>query len=86
MPRKSRHLPKHHAGQVRRYRSLSFSAPIELEEYMDKAAERKGMNRSAWLCWLVTQYLWLERGLSPPAAVPEEPPPKIPTRRKQKSS
>jgi hypothetical protein len=75
MPRK---LPKHHAGQIRKTVSLSFSAPVELEDYMNRAAARRQMNRSQFLCWLVTQYLYLERGQLPPAPFLEESPPTLP--------
>jgi hypothetical protein len=42
--------------------SLSFSAPIELEQPMNIAAARLGMNRSQFLCRLITQHLYAERG------------------------
>jgi len=83
MPKK---LPKHHPGQIRKTVSLSFSAPLELEQAMNRAATRRGMNRSAYICWLVVNYLYIERGLLPPAPMAEELPqlPQIPTRIRRK--
>ena len=56
MPRK----PKHHPGQARTHVSLSFTAPLELEEPMNQAAAAKGMNRSQYLCWLVQQDIYFQ--------------------------
>jgi hypothetical protein len=85
VPRK----PKYHSGQIRKTVSLSFSAPRELEDYMNRAAARRGMNRSQWLCWLVTQHVYIENGQMPPNPLGAEPPPQlptIPTRIKRKKS
>jgi hypothetical protein len=40
---------------------LSFTAPLELEEPMNQAAARRGMNRSQYICWLVQQDLYLQQ-------------------------
>ena len=82
MPRK----PKHHAGQVRKTVSLSFSAPIELEEPMNQLAARRGMSRSQYICWLVLQHMYLERGQAPPPPRLEDLPPlpKVPIRIRRK--
>jgi hypothetical protein len=53
--------PKHHAGQNKTHVSLSFTAPLELEEPMNRAAAAKGMNRSQYICWLVQQDLYQQR-------------------------
>ena len=79
-------LPKHHAGQVRKTVSLSFSAPIELEEPMNQMAARRGMSRSQYICWLVMQHLYLDRGQLPPLPIDDALPalPKMPPRVRRK--
>jgi hypothetical protein len=81
-------LPKHHAGQVRRTVSLSISVPLELEAPLNQAAAHRGMNRSQFVCWLATNYLYLQRGQLPPEPVPAELPPlpKAPPRIRRKAS
>jgi hypothetical protein len=52
--------PKHHAGQNKTHVSLSFTAPLELEDPMNRMAAARGMNRSQYLCWLVQQDIYLQ--------------------------
>ena len=52
--------PKH---QHRTTVSLSFSAPVEIEELMDDAALWRGMNRSQYICWLVRKDLDMSGGV-----------------------
>jgi hypothetical protein len=52
--------PKHHPGQARNFVSLSFTAPLELEEPMNEAAAKRNMNRSQYICWLVQQDLYFQ--------------------------
>ena len=39
----------------KKFVSLSFTAPLELEDPMNAQAASRGMNRSQYLCWLVQQ-------------------------------
>ncbi len=83
-------LPKHHLAQIRRTVSLSISVPLELEAPLNQAAALRGMNRSQFICWLLTNYLYLQRGQLPPDPFPSQLPPlpKAPprVRRKPKSA
>jgi hypothetical protein len=49
---------------------------------MNRAAARRGMNRSQYICWLVMNHLYIERGQMPPPAILEELPPlpRVPSR------
>jgi len=78
-------LPKHHKGQVRKTVSLSISVPIELEEYMNRAAAFRGMNRSQYVSWLIRQHAYIERGQLPPAMLEIPPVPEAPSRVKRKA-
>jgi hypothetical protein len=53
--------PKHHAGQQKKFVSLSFTVPLELEQPMNEEAARRGMNRSQYICWLVQQDIYLQQ-------------------------
>ena len=74
VPRK----PKHHAGQRKNFVSLSFTAPSELEEPMNRAAASRGMNRSQYISWLVQQDIYVLQRM--PSASGETLLPKIPPR------
>jgi hypothetical protein len=74
VPRK----PKHHAGQQKNFISLSFTAPSELEEPMNRAAAARGMNRSQYISWLVQQDIHALQRM--PLASGESFLPKIPPR------
>jgi hypothetical protein len=81
MPRK----PKHWPDDVRTHVSLSFTAPLELEQPMNQAAAAKGMNRSQYICWLVQQDIYFQ------ARTPSQPDvksllPKVPPRIRRKAS
>ena len=84
----ARKLPKHHPGQIRQTVSLSISVPLELEDYMNRQAARHGMNRSQYICWLVYNAHYIERGQAPPPTLTQElpPAPRIPSRIKRKSA
>jgi hypothetical protein len=65
----------------KKYLSLSFTAPLELEEPMNQAAAARGMNRSQYICWLVQQDMYAQLR-SPP--VPLTASPKMPPRVRRK--
>jgi hypothetical protein len=66
---------KHHPGQQKTHVSLSFTAPFELEEPMNRAAAARGMNRSQYICWLVRQDLhFYSHAMPSPVQTPEAPP------------
>jgi hypothetical protein len=87
MPRKPNQprKPKHHAGQIRTHVSLSFTAPLELEEPMNQAAAAKGMNRSQYICWLVQQDIRFQER-NPPQGNGATLLPKVPPRIRRKAS
>jgi hypothetical protein len=74
MPRK----PKQ-PESVRTHVSLSFTAPLELEEPMNQAAAAKGMNRSQYICWLVQQDIRFQER-NPPQGSGKTLLPKVPPR------
>jgi hypothetical protein len=81
MPRKPKHLP----DGVRTHVSLSFTAPLELEEPMNQAAAAKGMNRSQYICWLVMEDIRTQER-HPPQGDGKTLLPKVPPRIRRKSS
>jgi hypothetical protein len=81
MPRKPKPLP----DQVRTTVSLSFTAPLELEEPMNQAAAAKGMNRSQYICWLVQQDIRFQER-NPPQGNGATLLPKVPPRIRRKAS
>src|SRR5215469_14041009 len=68
---------------LKKYVSLSFTAPLELEEPMNEAAAARGMNRSQYICWLVQQDMYAQ---SRNPAVPLSASPKVPPRIRRKGS
>src|SRR4029077_13995061 len=83
MPRK---LKTSAPEPVRTHVSLSFTAPLELEEPMNQAAAAKGMNRSQYICWLVQQDIRFQER-NPPQGDGKTLLPKVPPRiRRGKSS
>jgi hypothetical protein len=87
MPRKPNQprKPKHHAGQIKTHVSLSFTAPLELEEPMNQAAARKGYNRSQYICWLVMEDIRAQER-HPPQGDGKTLLPKVPPRIRRKAS
>jgi hypothetical protein len=57
VPSKSRH----HTAKGKKFVSLSFTAPLELEDPMNAQAASRGMNRSQYLCWLVQQDIYTQQ-------------------------
>jgi hypothetical protein len=70
-------------SREKKYLSLSFTAPLELEEPMNQAAAARGMNRSQYICWLVQQDMFVQQR-SPPVPLSASPkvPPRVRGRRK----
>jgi hypothetical protein len=59
VPSKSRHQTRRSPGK--KFVSLSFTAPLELEDPMNAQAASRGMNRSQYLCWLVQQDIYTQQ-------------------------
>ena len=68
----------------KRFVSLSFTAPLELEEPMNQAAAAKGMNRSQYICWLVQQDIYFQ-ARTPPQGDGKTLLPKVPPRIRRKA-
>jgi hypothetical protein len=81
MPRK----PKHPPEAIRTHVSLSFTAPLELEEPMNQAAAAKGMNRSQYICWLVMEDIRSQER-HPPQGDGKTLLPKVPPRIRRRAS
>jgi hypothetical protein len=81
MPRKLKSQPE----PIRTHVSLSFTAPLELEEPMNQAAAAKGMNRSQYICWLVQQDIRFQER-NPPQGDGETLLPRVPPRIRRKAS
>jgi hypothetical protein len=81
MPRKPKQLP----DGVRTHVSLSFTAPLELEEPMNQAAAAKGMNRSQYICWLVMEDIRTQQR-HPPQGDGKTLLPKVPPRIRRQAS
>jgi hypothetical protein len=53
--------PRHQIAKGKKFVSLSFTAPLELEDPMNAQAASRGMNRSQYLCWLVQQDIYTQQ-------------------------
>jgi hypothetical protein len=86
LPNNIRSMPrKPKPEQIRTHVSLSFTAPLELEEPMNQAAAAKGMNRSQYICWLVMEDIRTQER-HPPQGDGKTLLPKVPPRIRRKSS
>jgi hypothetical protein len=79
-----RMAPESNPSKPKKYVSLSFTAPLELEEPMNEAAGARGMSRSQYICWLVQQDMYAQsRSPTVPLLASPRVPPRI--RRKKKA-
>jgi hypothetical protein len=76
---------KYHDSKNRTYLSISFSAPIELEQQINEAAAQKGMNRSQYIVWLIERDIYMSSGVKREFGfAPHQPTRKVPPRIRRK--